>query len=409
MSWFLRGAQSAVFYYASCTPWHKYKHQRRRKQQNRLDRAARDAYEKELKEADPYGFAQHNPEMLYRQPSPQATNEFWADEIRMGPGPPPNRAKKLKLPKDAVDSKNDLALELARPPDIVVDDEKVSAETGDSTEKEADALDKTASTVHVTPGSRDGTTTTKNLSRKSSTRVSAEDPKWNHARFYQREDEELWGVVGSSGNPTVSDVNLNRTRSSTNRDMPTGVSRPPSAKSRPHAPSTASTASVTTTRSQFSAHLNVRTISQATASTDSIYAAPRAPPLNDNHPPVANNPLHSKKVLTKWMLQPTPAPSVMSGKKQVHRPSSASAESQPPPSRSGSGKSAHRLERPERAVIAGEVDGGSMRRQLSARLLADKMRDGNRSTEVTLPAHGTAAAAAAAEEEHDADVEEDSD
>lgn len=75
-SWFWRGTQSAIFYYASCTPWVEYKHGKKRKRQAAKARKER------------------NEDTIYmqpgvvRQPAPFQTNEEWAQEIVEGPGPP---------------------------------------------------------------------------------------------------------------------------------------------------------------------------------------------------------------------------------------------------------------------------------------------------------------------------------
>ena len=75
-NWFWRGTQSAVFYYVSCTPWFEYKHKRRRKAD-----AAKSKDNRELE------IISDQPGMIL-QPAPTQTNESWAQEISIGPGPP---------------------------------------------------------------------------------------------------------------------------------------------------------------------------------------------------------------------------------------------------------------------------------------------------------------------------------
>lgn len=347
MSWFLRGVQSAIFYYASCAPLHQYKHKRRRKRENRADRQAREKYENDTPDM-----------MLYRQPSPQATNEFWADEIRIGPGPPPKRAKKLtkrqkELDRLAAESRAEEKL-----PDIHLIDE--------------DGHDASAAVDGSGGTTADSTT-------------SLRDPpnaKWNTHRFYQRQDEELWGIEFSSIDTSSS--------SAAAIPMPAPAHHQPfnsTSKTRPHASSAASTTASTAASARISARDNIiaRAITQATvgpgtSSNESIYAAPRAPPLNDNHPPVARNPLHSKRTLTRWMLQPTPAPSVMDGRTQVRTGGGSG---------SGSGSSRQSVRRYGNAnangsasVLGRNKSGRSvrteqtMRRQISHRMLAEKLAAG---------------------------------
>lgn len=79
--WLFRGAQSAVFYYASCTPCAMSFDRRKRKKE-----AVRSQREKEKVDAvitdQPKPFA---------QPTPFSTNPGWAEEIALGPGPPARR------------------------------------------------------------------------------------------------------------------------------------------------------------------------------------------------------------------------------------------------------------------------------------------------------------------------------
>lgn len=84
--WFLRGVQSALFYYVSCSPWLEHKHKRKRR-----------------KEAKQY--AQERAEIittqpgLISQPAPFQTNEAWTEEITLGPGPPKGWQKETLLRK----------------------------------------------------------------------------------------------------------------------------------------------------------------------------------------------------------------------------------------------------------------------------------------------------------------------
>lgn len=80
--WLFRGAQSAIFYYASCTPCAMSIDRHKRKKE-----AARTQRWKE----------KCNPEIItkqprpFSQPTPFSTNEGWREEIALGPGPPTRR------------------------------------------------------------------------------------------------------------------------------------------------------------------------------------------------------------------------------------------------------------------------------------------------------------------------------
>lgn len=75
-NWFLRGFQSAIFYYVTCTPWKESL--RRRNRRNEAKRAA-------AGRADDGNYV-----------GPFQTNEEWAEEILAGPGPPKGRLQCLR-------------------------------------------------------------------------------------------------------------------------------------------------------------------------------------------------------------------------------------------------------------------------------------------------------------------------
>ncbi|EAW07674.1 uncharacterized protein ACLA_023890 [Aspergillus clavatus NRRL 1] len=79
--WLYRGAQSAVFYYATCTPCAISVDRRKRKKE-----AVRSQREKE--KIDAVVTDQPKP---FPQPTPFSTNPGWAEEIALGPGPPTRR------------------------------------------------------------------------------------------------------------------------------------------------------------------------------------------------------------------------------------------------------------------------------------------------------------------------------
>jgi len=114
--------------------------------------------------------------MLYRQPSPFATNQYWAEEITMGPGPPPKRAsKKARAARE---------LYLRQEPKPVLEAVNITERLGPNGVHKG-LLDDTA--------------------RKS---LDLGD-RWNKKR-YQREDEELWGLEEEEEYPAIEGTIRNR-------------------------------------------------------------------------------------------------------------------------------------------------------------------------------------------------------
>ncbi|KAF2659209.1 hypothetical protein K491DRAFT_591648 [Lophiostoma macrostomum CBS 122681] len=175
MSWFLRGVQSAVFHYASCAPCTGYMHRKKRRKQAKRDRQTHHRLKAEQPE-------------LYHHPEPTGTNPFWDEEIVMGPGPPPRRAKRTN--------------------------------TGTASQKGFTAAGNTSAV-----GSHAGSNVDINRG-DDALRLSddtTDDENWNRKR-YQREDEELWGLEEPSS-PSSSKFG---------RDSSTGVggvNRPSTSKS----------------------------------------------------------------------------------------------------------------------------------------------------------------------------------
>lgn len=137
--WLLRGIQSAIFYYVSCSPCleHKYRKQRRREAREAAD-----------------AVVTTEPGVI-RQPTAFQTNEQWAEELILGPGPP----KQWK--SDEVLAK-------------VKQKFKSSPQDGPRS-----SMDRRLSN------------TFENV--KESLRQSLHPEKWNWIR-YDREDEVLWGL-----------------------------------------------------------------------------------------------------------------------------------------------------------------------------------------------------------------------
>ncbi|KAL8860897.1 MAG: hypothetical protein Q9178_002652 [Gyalolechia marmorata] len=153
MSWFWRGTQSAIFYYASCVPCHELAYRRRRRKG-----AARSRAEKEMDQGP------------YPHPSPFNTNVYWQEEIAMGPGPPRKNGRARR------------EQERKRWGDRGTDDKenRRGLTTGNSTDTGVSSAD----TV-VTQNSLQGVVELEHDRRSGD--------GWNRRR-YQREDELLWGI-----------------------------------------------------------------------------------------------------------------------------------------------------------------------------------------------------------------------
>ncbi|MCJ1286936.1 hypothetical protein MMC26_006282 [Xylographa opegraphella] len=204
MSWFWRGFQSAIFYYVSCAPCTKLAYQRKRRKQNRREKAEHAAIE------------EVSPE-FYQHPSPFSTNIYWREEMVLGPGPPPKKG-----------------------------DRNNKSKNGSTRELNTGGYGSSAGA-----SSADSTLVVESLDGLSPVQEAASEQGWN-TRRYQRPDEILWGFdleaggmpsinpTGTSGsgtyytarNPAVNDlhppvVSTQPTRKSETRWM---LQPPPSAK-----------------------------------------------------------------------------------------------------------------------------------------------------------------------------------
>ncbi|KAF2829215.1 hypothetical protein CC86DRAFT_368268 [Ophiobolus disseminans] len=167
MSWFLRGVQSAVFHYASCAPCAGYSDGRKRRKAARAATKIKDKLHLEHPDA-------------YHHPPPTGTNPYWDEEIRMGPGPPPRRARRTNTGSTRR---------------ITTAGTQSSALSKDGSSLDSSAADD----VRLSDD-------------------TAADETWNHKR-YQREDEDLWGLheppipihhLPSGSSVGVSGFNLRR-------------------------------------------------------------------------------------------------------------------------------------------------------------------------------------------------------
>ncbi|KAJ9195543.1 hypothetical protein DTO021D3_5071 [Paecilomyces variotii] len=203
--WLYRGVQSAVFYYASCTPCAGAIDRRKRK---------KDAVRSRRQKAKDAALVTDQPRP-FAQPTPFSTNEGWKEEIALGPGPPARRGGN-RAGNNRSHSR------------------QTERESNDA------AADSSTSLGYESPHRRGGI---------------GERWNWMH---HQREDEPLWGQEAKGSSVGIS----GRGRSDTN--------------------------------------------------ASGKYYAPRAPPVNDLHPPIVSGP--TSRAETRWMLQPLPSAKVMAGK-----------------------------------------------------------------------------------------------
>lgn len=95
--WLYRGAQSAVFYYATCTPCAESRDRRKRRKEAARTQREKQKLERELVTDQPRPFP---------QPTPFSTNEGWREEIVLGPGPPARRGGKGNVRTNSWNTEN---------------------------------------------------------------------------------------------------------------------------------------------------------------------------------------------------------------------------------------------------------------------------------------------------------------
>ncbi|EED24329.1 conserved hypothetical protein [Talaromyces stipitatus ATCC 10500] len=90
--WLARGVQSAIFYYATCTPCAAAEDRRRRK---------KEAIRTQREQAKSAVIVTDQPR-LFPQPTPFSTNVGWMEEIALGPGPPARRHRARNCQNDGL-------------------------------------------------------------------------------------------------------------------------------------------------------------------------------------------------------------------------------------------------------------------------------------------------------------------
>jgi hypothetical protein len=249
-----RGIQSAIFYYLSCAPCTKAANRRNRKRQGERDRKEREA----ILATEPDA---------YRQPSPFRTNDYWAGEIRAGPGPPARKIGKKEREKRRREKGAGV----------------VGRGRSATRESEEESNIRVAGGIKVPEPAHLGGL--RGMLKTEVHRLSGLE-RW---RLFQREDEELWG--GESVEDLAPDSWRGPFRQSVGGSS-VGVPGP---------------------------------VTMHNRRRDGYWTA-KNPPVNDMHPPVVSVPTRNK-VANQWMLQPPPPSAVMNGYEHGNRNRSDSEES----------------------------------------------------------------------------------
>jgi len=288
--WFLRGVQSAIFYYVSFTPCLEYQHKRKRRKEAEAQAEA----QAEIITTQPG---------LVRQPGPFQTNATWAEELMLGPGPPKGwkadqLLQKLKRGNTANSLENPqtpFAPEQPEQPDPQLrpttcsegpslqppqtSTRASSTDNGENDESLQDQHDDRSNASQKRPSmERRLSTAMENI--KDSLRATLHPDMWNWKR-YEREDEVLWGFgerMTRMWNRAV------HPESGDGEDLEDEGTR----------------------RRRKRAHTN--------ESDQYDYRRARNPELNELHPPVVSQ-LPATRDQAAWMMLPPPSAAVMAGKK----------------------------------------------------------------------------------------------
>jgi hypothetical protein len=273
--WFWRGTQSAIFYYATCSPCMEYNRKRKRRMEAKA--AGKERAALELSQPD-----------MIRQPMAFTTNRYWAEEIEAGPGPPKGR-RRDSLAGDLAQNngknsgtqksneKGKQKSVFANNPNAVTFSEPVPS-------GESSSSDPAKTLVRLQRPSIDQKQSTFDT-LKETIRSSLSPETWNWKR-YEREDEPLWGL-----NDAMSRM-WDRARPSHNRS------------------------SSTNDPSEHRRSLSHGRRRADTTDSDRYvydYSRARHPEVNDLHPPVVSQ-LPATKAEVAWMFQPPPSRAVMEGK-----------------------------------------------------------------------------------------------
>ncbi|CAN8099275.1 unnamed protein product [Discula destructiva] len=313
--------RSVYFYYISCSPCRKIGHRRETRREAELQAGMKARLEMEQPG-------------LYRHPNPENTNQYWLEDINMGPSLSKNKVKRGPSQttsqrhlqsagtSEAGPSRRPTA-ETVNPPSPIPDR---PTSVGSSTRFPAT---ETASSPTVVADELEARTTL------SMSVTDSQDLDWNRER-YDREDEELWGShVYNKAGQRIRDV-ITKGKDTAGRLF--DASRTPRDRDRD------------------------REITEE--ERVNFYTAPRNPPVNDYHPPVVSARPASKHEY-RWMLQPPPSAKVMEGKVPVNRSGSLSSAT------------SRRTNRTIAASLASKEELG-LSRLVSEKIVQDKIRNGQR-------------------------------
>ncbi|KUI66370.1 hypothetical protein VM1G_01412 [Cytospora mali] len=251
--------RSVWFYYIACTPCRKVGNRRDIRKEAKRERGIKERLEMEQPG-------------LYRHPNPEHTNQYWLEDINMGPS----------LPKRGPNNRNESQRKLKSAGNTIGTDTSTVGRGGSIGSTGAFSSNEAGSSPTMVADDFELRTTL------SMSVADSADLEWNRKR-YQREDEELWGhhMMHIRAGQRLRDV-ITKGRDTAGRLFD------------PRAP-------------------REREITEE--ERYGFYATPRNPPVNDYHPPVVSSRPASKGEFA-WMLQPPPPAKVMEGKVPVSRKAS---------------------------------------------------------------------------------------
>ncbi|ROW11501.1 hypothetical protein VMCG_00936 [Cytospora schulzeri] len=249
--------RSVWFYYLACTPCRKVGGRREIRKEAKRDRGIKERLEMEQPG-------------LYRHPNPENTNQYWLEDINMGPS----------LPKRGPSNRNESQRKLKSAGNTIGTDA--------STVERGASRASTTGPFNSNEAGGSPTIVADELELRTTMSYSVADSadlEWNRKR-YQREDEELWGhqMMHIRAGQRLRDVITK------GRDTAGRLFDPKTARERE-----------ITEEERYG-----------------FYATPRNPPVNDYHPPVVSSRPASRGEFA-WMLQPPPPAKVMEGKVPVSR------------------------------------------------------------------------------------------
>jgi hypothetical protein len=268
--WFWRGTQSAIFYYVSLSPCLEYNHKRKRRKE--ASRSQKQRAELELSQPG-----------LIHQPVPFQTNQYWAEEIAAGPGPP-RGWRKHSLEDGAKRGGNGKKKGRGNRKSVFSPQPQVAPnDTSPPSTSSSDIAPQTGEIEHVCPSRRASTAgagagSALDALRDTIKSTIARPETWNWKR-YEREDETLFGI-----NDRISRM----------WDRATQHGRqPPTNRGRSSTPG--------------------RKRAATADSEDHSWLYARNPGVNDLHPPTVSQLPRTKREVA-WIMQPPPSRAVMEGK-----------------------------------------------------------------------------------------------